>query len=251
MLDSANRKEFQALERSLAADTRKGVQSAIARAKKRIEAEEAEQKRIEDAIAFERNLIENAGGKVAVGLDEVGRGPLAGPLTVGAVVFPEGVHIDGLDDSKRIPEHRRPVIAEAVKACSLAYTTVHIPPDYIDEAGIMAALRKAFTEAIGIIEQAVKVDVVLLDGNPMHIDPREVNVVKGDRLCPSISAASVIAKVERDSMMENYAQAYPQYGFDINKGYGTDFHQSAISEYGLSEIHRKSFCTSFTQQTLF
>jgi ribonuclease HII len=115
-----------------------------------------------------------------------------------------------------------------------------------------ACLKTAFSRAIADIErQGVQVDRVLLDGNPLGIDKREVNVIKGDAQCACIAAASIIAKVARDTLMESYAKLYPSYGFEKNKGYGSAAHMDAISRFGLSPIHRRSFCHFYEQQTLF
>ena len=115
-----------------------------------------------------------------------------------------------------------------------------------------ACLKKAFKQAIAEIEsQGVHADVVLLDGNPLHIDPREINVVKGDAKCASISAASVIAKVERDQLMREYDKRYPGYDFASSKGYGSARHRQAIAEMGVTPIHRVSFCGNFLQESLF
>ena len=211
MLRNANEREFAALERSLVADQRKGVRKAVEVARKRVAAERAEAERLESLYAFERSLVSEGADGCIVGLDEVGRGPVAGPLAVGAVVLPPDRRIEGLNDSKQVkPEMRREVA----------------------ERGVAPAL-------------------VLVDGNPLHIHELERNVVKGDAKCASIAAASIVAKVERDELMERLAPLYPHYGFDENKGYASPQHIDAIRTYGLCEIHRASFCRSFMQETLF
>lgn len=249
-LDEAGEAEFAVLERSLRGDTRKGVVKALEKARKRLDALAQESARIKGLYDFERELSD---GKMVVGLDEVGRGPLAGPLSVGAVVLdPEAPLIDGLNDSKQIPEDKRDAVAAQAKSAARAYCVVHVPPQQIDEEGMSVCLRKAFAEAVRRIEsQLGRVDVILLDGNPLHLDSREINVVKGDSKCASIAAASVIAKVERDSLMREYDERYPGYDFASSKGYGSKKHRDAISELGLSPIHRASFCTNFLQERLF
>lgn len=249
-LSKVTAEEFAILERSLCADTRKGVQQALTQTRHRLEAEGAEKQRLDALYSFEREISE---GKLVVGLDEVGRGPLAGPLTVGAVVLKQdAAHIEGLNDSKQIPESKRPVIAEAVKEYACAYAVVHIEPQEIDERGISACLRKAFTQAIAAIEaQGVYPEVVLLDGNPLHLDSREINVVHGDARCASIAAASVLAKVSRDSLMIEYDAQYPGYDFASSKGYGSARHRVAIAEKGLTPLHRISFCQGLIQDRLF
>lgn len=298
MLNEASTEaEFAALERSLVADTRKGVRQAVEVARRRIAAQAAEAARLRGMYAFQCELalkklgeVGNAGnavvganssvgeagtagnggiagqadvpakmsatpehnraceGPVIVGLDEVGRGPVAGPLAVGAVVLPNEPLIAGLNDSKQVAPAQRSRIACDIKKHALAWTVQYIDPATIDACGMTASLVTAFRRAIAAIEAAgVTPQVVLLDGNPLRMDPREVNVVKGDGKCASIAAASIIAKVERDALMDEYAKKYPHYGFEHNKGYASANHISAIQRFGLSDIHRKSFCTAFTQ----
>lgn len=251
-LQEADAEEFAALERSLVADTRKGVRSAVEVARRRIAAEVAERERLEGMYAFQRALVEQRGGGVVVGLDEVGRGPLAGPLAVGAVVLPDDAVIEGLNDSKQLKHEQRVAIAQIVKERALAWTVQYVGPHEIDAAGMTASLVAAFRRAVAAVEEAgVVPDVVLLDGNPLHMDKREVNVVKGDARCASIAAASIVAKVERDALMVDLDRQYPAYGFASNKGYASEEHIRAIKEHGLSPVHRASFCTAFTQPTLF
>ena len=249
-LAKATQEEFAVLERSLCADTRKGVQTALAQARRRLEAERVEQERLAGLYSYERQITE---GKVVVGLDEVGRGPLAGPLTVGAVVLCEDApYVEGLNDSKQVSEAHRPAIAEAIKQQARAWAIVDIPPHEIDSEGITACLKKAFRKAIVAIEQqGIIPEVVLLDGNPLHMDSREMNVVHGDARCASIAAASLIAKVSRDALMVSYDAEYPGYDFASSKGYGSARHREAIQEKGLTPIHRVSFCQGLLQESLF
>lgn len=252
-LQAADRDALAVLERSLAADTRKGVRRALEAARKRLDAEEAEAARVQGLYSFERALAAERGADLVVGLDEVGRGPLAGPVAVGAVVLPsDAAPIAGLNDSKQVRPEARPAIADQVKAQALAWSVQYMQPDEIDAAGMTAALTMAFKRAVAAIEaQGVNPDVILLDGNPLRLDPREVNVVKGDSKCASIAAASIIAKVERDALMERLDEEHPGYGFAANKGYASPAHIDAIRRLGLSPVHRASFCTAFTQATLF
>lgn len=249
MFKTADAQEFAVLERSFAADTRRTVQNAIRAARKRLEAQAQEIQRVGEMLEFQDSL---ACGRVLVGLDEVGRGPLAGPLAVGAVVLPRDAVIVGLNDSKQLSEKKRGELADQIKAQALAWSVQYVQPSDIDSHGMTACLKAAFSAAVADIEaQGIVPEVVLLDGNPLHFDPREVNVVKGDAKCASIAAASIIAKVERDSLMVRYSAEYPQYGFDSNKGYGSAQHQEAIRRFGLTPIHRASFCRAFTQESLF
>lgn len=251
-LQEASAEEFSALERALVADTRKGVLSALEVARRRLEGEAREAERLARMYSFEEDLLHARGAGCAVGLDEVGRGPLAGPLAVGAVVLDPDCRIAGLNDSKQIRPEVRVEMAEEIKARALAWSVQYVSPRDMDSAGMTASLVTAFRRAVAAVEdQGVKPDVVLLDGNPLHLDAREVNVVKGDASCASIAAASVVAKVERDALMCAYADEFPEYGFAANKGYASAEHIEAIKRFGLSPIHRESFCTSFVQPTLF
>ena len=248
-LREADREGFEALARALEGDERKGVQQALAAARRRLDAEDAERARLDEMYAFQASL---AAGGVAVGLDEVGRGPVAGPLTVAAVVLPDDARIEGLNDSKQIRPEKREQIAVEVKDGAAAWAIEHIEPSFIDERGMASALRTAFSRAIAAVEaQGAHIDCVLLDGNAMGLDPRERNVVKGDAKCASIAAASIIAKVERDALMCAYAETYPEYWFESNKGYASAEHIAAIERYGLSPVHRASFCRAWTQDALF
>lgn len=249
-LRNATQEEFAILERSLCADTRKGVQQALAVARRRLEAEKAEAARLARLYTYQHEL---SGGKLVVGLDEVGRGPLAGPLTVGAVVLREDVpYIAGLNDSKQVVEAQRPALADAIKQASLAWALVNIEPADIDTKGMSACLREAFQSALKAIEnQGVIPEIVLLDGNPLQMDPREINVVHGDARCASIAAASVLAKVSRDALMVAYDLEYPGYDFASSKGYGSEKHRRAIESKGLTPLHRVSFCQNFLQESLF
>ena len=254
LLRAADESEFHALERSLAADERKGVRAALEVARKRIQAERAEATRLNGLYAYERSLVAEGLAGPIVGLDEVGRGPVAGPLAVGAVVFENGAEpLAGLNDSKQIAAERRAAIAEEVKRTARAWAVCYVQPEEIDRDGMARSLRRAFDQALRQVldEIGEQPALVLVDGNPLHIHEREVNVVKGDARCASIAAASVIAKVDRDAMMVELAARYPQYGFDANKGYASAEHVDAIRSHGLCPAHRASFCKSFLQETLF
>ena len=251
MLRKANVDEFAALERSLAADGRKGVASALEAARRRIAAEAAEVERLEGLYAFDRSFCPEAGG-VVVGLDEVGRGAVAGPLAVGAVVLLPEQRVCNLNDSKQLTPEKREEVAAAVKESALAWTVCYVDARDIDRDGMSASLRKAFSGALAKIEsKGVIPDVVLVDGNPLGIDSRERNVIKGDSKSAAIAAASVVAKVERDALMTKLSSTYPAYGFSTNKGYAARDHIEAIRSYGTSPVHRVTFCRSFLQESLF
>ncbi|MCD8316396.1 MAG: ribonuclease HII [Eggerthellaceae bacterium] len=248
-LKGADEKAFEVLSRSLEGDTRKGVRDALKAAKKRISQQAAERGRLDNLYSYEAQI--SHGASVIVGLDEVGRGPLAGPLAVGAVVLDHSKRIEGLNDSKQLTAAKRQDIAKEIEKSAQAFCVVMSEPEEIDEIGIMGALRKCFSGALQQVEgQIGSVDAVLIDGNPLHIDPREINIVKGDSLCASISAASIIAKVKRDAIMIQYDSVYPGYGFASHKGYGTAEHRDAIQKLGLSPLHRRSFCSEFLGREL-
>ena len=248
-LSHADEERYQALARSLAADERKGVKSALAVARRRLDAEAAEVERVRGMYRYQDELAQ---GRLLMGLDEVGRGPVAGPLTVGGVVLPPEPQILGVNDSKQLSPQERERLSEQIKATALCWKVVHIAPEEIDAHGMSACLRSAFSRVIAAIDAELPgVGCVLLDGNPLRIDPRERNVVKGDAACASIAAASIVAKVERDNLMRRYALEWPAYAFDENKGYASAQHIEAIKQFGLSPVHRASFCHAWTQETLF
>lgn len=251
-LAAADGEELAALKRSLAAETRKGVLSAVASAEKRIAAQQAEQQRLQGLFDFQNQLAQEAGAQVVAGLDEVGRGPVAGPLAVAAVVLPQKADLPGLNDSKQVVEPVRRQLAQRIKEVALGWTVQFIPPEFIDSHGMTFSLKTAFSQALAALEaQGLAVDLALLDGNPLHFDRREKNVVKGDAKCASIAAASIVAKVERDELMRALDEQFPGYHLASNKGYGSAEHIEAIRQLGLSPVHRVSFCQGFLQESLF
>ena len=251
-----NAKEFSPSDISMLtelvkSDGRSGIISAWDKFLKAKADEKAEVERVSKLYDFEKTIAALP-GSVILGLDEVGRGPLAGPLTVGGVILKSKPLVLGLNDSKKLSPKKREEIAEDIKKNSICAKTFSVPPKYIDDLGMTECLKRAFRNVVKQIEdEGIKIDVILLDGNPLSFDSREVNVVKGDAKCASISAASIIAKVERDSYMEKISPDYPQYNFAQNKGYGTAEHIEAIKHNGLSAVHRKSFCGSFMQMSFF
>jgi ribonuclease HII len=199
----------------------------------------------EEKLQFE-NALKEKGFQYIAGVDEVGRGPLAGPVVCAAVIMPLGDEdlVVGVDDSKKISEKKREQLAEQIKQKAICYQIVEIDEKTIDEMNILQATRLGMKRAIEELE--ITPDIVLTDGN-MTIDisfPQE-SVVHGDALCYSIGAASIIAKVHRDAMMDEYAKIYPHYAFEKNKGYGTAAHIAGIKEYGLCPIHRRTFTKNF------
>ena len=199
----------------------------------------------EEKLQYERALIQN-GYQYVAGVDEVGRGPLAGPVVCAAVIMPldEASLVVGVDDSKKLSEKKRELLAEQIKEKALAYTIIEIDEKIIDEINILEATKLGMKRAIE--ELQIQPDAVLTDGNmTINITHPQKSVVHGDALSYSIGAASIIAKVHRDHKMVEFAKTYPDYGFDKNKGYGTAEHIKGIKEKGLCPIHRRSFTKNF------
>ena len=199
----------------------------------------------EEKLSFERALQEK-GIKYIAGVDEVGRGPLAGPVVCAAVIMPfdEASIIEGIDDSKKLSAKKREELSEKIKEKALCYTIVEVDEKTIDEINILEATKLGMKKAIETL--SITPESVLTDGN-MTIDialPQK-SVIGGDALSYSIGAASIIAKVYRDNKMDEYAKTYPHYAFEKNKGYGTAAHIQGIKEHGLCPIHRKTFTKKF------
>lgn len=229
-------------------DRRPGVQAAVAAGRARHNSVADEALRLEGLYRLENDLRARGFASIA-GIDEVGRGALAGPLTVGAVILPARPLIEGLDDSKRLTPGRREEVDSHVREIAIAYTIVHVPATEVDSRGLSNALKSAMLEAVRGL--AVSVDHVLVDGNPLSIFDVETAIVGGDRKVATIAAASVIAKVERDALMRAHDEEYPAYGFALNKGYGTREHLDAIAVHGPSALHRRTFCPGGGTQSLF
>lgn len=208
----------------------------------------AEIERLMSLYSYESGL--RAQGAIAVaGLDEVGRGSVAGPLSVGACILEDEPLIEYLNDSKKLTSKRREIVACELKETGAIYAIAHVEPSEIDRIGMSAALKRAMVEAVGGLLKTP--DTVLLDGNPLGLGFNEINIVKGDAKIACIAAASVLAKTTRDAMMVAYDDQYPEYGFSSNKGYASASHIAAIKKYGLSPLHRATFCKNFTEPTLF
>ena len=197
----------------------------------------------DEKLRIERELIQN-GAKYIAGVDEVGRGPLAGPVVCAAVIMPLDDLVVGVDDSKKLSAKKREQLAQEIMEKALCYTIVEIDEKTIDEVNILQATRLGMKRAIESLE--ITPDIVLTDGNmTIDIAHKQKSVVHGDALSYSIGAASIIAKVHRDNLMDEYAKTYPHYAFDKNKGYGTAQHIQGIKEYGLCPIHRRTFTKNF------
>lgn len=240
--------DMAALLRELAEDPRAGVRELVRAAEARRERAAAERRRLEGLMTIQRQL-HTRGFRLVAGIDEVGRGALAGPVVTCAVVLHPDTLIEGLDDSKRVPRERRPALAAAVRADALALCVAQASAREIDSIGIAAATRLAWRRAVEGL--GVTVDHVLVDGNDAAIDYPATAVVGGDAKCACIAAASVVAKVERDALMERLAPQHPGYGFEVNRGYGTAEHMEAILRLGPSPVHRRSFAPCAEQGSLF
>ena len=205
---------------------------------------EREIERLNKLKEFEKKLYED-GVKYIAGIDEAGRGPLAGPVVIGCVIMKPESFIEYVNDSKKVSETKREMLYEKITSEAIAWSTGIIDEKEIDELNILNATKKALTEAIDKLE--VKPDVILVDALD-KIDTKGIkyiSVIKGDAKIYSISAASIIAKVTRDRIMKEYDEVYPQYGFAGHKGYGTAKHIQAIKEYGICPLHRKTFTKNF------
>lgn len=186
------------------------------------------------------NEYREKGFNVICGVDEAGRGPLAGPVYAAAVILPSDCVIEGLNDSKKLTEKKREALFDEIKEKALAYGIASADEKEIDEINILNATFLAMKRAIDSL--SVKPDLALIDGNQKpHTDIEEVTVIKGDAKSMSIAAASVLAKVSRDRFMLEMAEKYPQYEFARHKGYGTKLHYEKIAQYGVCDIHRRTF----------
>ncbi len=190
------------------------------------------------------NEAEAEGFSVVCGIDEAGRGPLAGPVCAAAVILPKGCVIDGVNDSKKLTEKKREALFDVIKEKALAYSIAVADEKEIDEINILQATYLAMRRAFEGLD--IKPDMALVDGNrdPLLGIPTKT-IVKGDANSMSIAAASILAKVTRDRFMLEMDEKYPEYQFSKHKGYGTKLHYEMLTKYGASEIHRKTFLRSF------
>ena len=198
-----------------------------------------------DELTLERSLAAQGFLRVA-GVDEVGRGPLAGPVVCAAGILPlEGVRrMVGIEDSKKLSAKKRQALAEKIKTTARAYAVAEVDASVIDEINILQATRLCMKRAVEQLLPAA--DMVLTDGNmTLDISIHQRSIVRGDALVCSIGAASILAKVHRDALMAEYAKLYPEYAFERNAGYGTKAHIEAIREVGICPIHRRTFITKF------
>ena len=227
-------------------DSRKGVQTALASFRKKYEKYQLELERLEEILTYERGLWE-AGYDLVAGIDEVGRGPLAGPVVAAAVILPKECKIEGVNDSKKLSAKKRDELYDIILEKAVSYGIGIVSNERIDEINILQATYEAMREALSQLKP--KADYILADAVtiPMVSTPQR-GIVKGDAKSMSIGAASIVAKVYRDRMMEAYDEVYPGYGFASNKGYGAAEHLEGIRKQGITPIHRKTFVKNFLPQ---
>ena len=234
MIDELDHPFFE----ELILDGRAGVQAAISKRKRELQKQVDEDLRLEKMLAYEKELY-TQGIQLIAGVDEVGRGPLAGPVVAAAVILPKACKIPGLNDSKKIPKSKHKEIYEAVLQNAIAIGIGIKDNHVIDQVNIYEATKLAMREAIGQLEpqpQHLLIDAVRLD-----LPISQTSIIKGDANSLSIAAASIVAKVTRDQMMEEFDRKYPGYDFAQNAGYGTAKHLAGLDQLGVTPIHRRSF----------
>ena len=242
-IQAADIEELPVLFMQYEKDERAGVRGAVEKGRKRLAAYEKEVARSRELQRYER---EYAMYEHICGIDEVGRGPLAGPVVAGAVILPKDCDILYINDSKKLSEKKREelydIIMERAVAVGIGYST----PERIDEINILQATYEAMRSAIGSLKVAP--DLLLNDAVTIpQISVKQIPIIKGDAKSMSIGAASIVAKVTRDRLMVRYEEVYPVYGFASNKGYGAQAHIEALKKYGPCPIHRRSFITHFCE----
>lgn len=206
---------------------------------------EKEIERLTKLKEIEEKIYNSKEVKYICGIDEAGRGPLAGPVVIAAVIMPRNSIIEGVNDSKKVSEKKREKLYEEITSSSIAWAVGIIDQNEIDDINILNATKKGLTQALTELEQ--RPDIILVDALT-KIDTLGIpyeSIIKGDAKSYSIAAASIVAKVTRDRIMRQWDEIYPQYGFEKHKGYGTAMHINAIKEYGPCPLHRKSFIKNF------
>ncbi len=243
--EEAKIEDIPALCKGFIDDERKSVEKLCASYMKRYDAHITELKRLEEMAYFE-TMLYNEGYTLIGGVDEVGRGPLAGPVAAACVILKRDSRIVGINDSKKLSAARREELCAIIKDEAVSYGVGIVSPAVIDEINILQATYEAMRIAIG--KMAIRPEHILADAVTIpSVGIPQKGIIKGDAKSMSIAAASIVAKVERDAIMDEYAKIYPQYGFDSNKGYGSAQHISAIKEYGLTPIHRLSFVKNIVE----
>ena len=234
MIDELDHPLFE----ELILDGRAGVQAAISKRKRELQKQVDEDLRLEKMLAYEKELYTQEIQLIA-GVDEVGRGPLAGPVVAAAVILPKACKIPGLNDSKKIPKSKHKEIYEAVLQNAIAIGIGIKDNQVIDQVNIYEATKLAMMEAIGQLEPQPQ--HLLIDAMKLDLPSPQTSIIKGDANSLSIAAASIVAKVTRDHMMEEFDKEYPGYDFAQNAGYGTAKHLAGLDKLGVTPIHRRSF----------
>lgn len=234
MIDELDHPLFE----ELILDGRAGVQAAISKRKRELQKQVDEDLRLERMLAYEKELY-TQGIQLIAGVDEVGRGPLAGPVVAAAVILPKACKIPGLNDSKKIPKSKHKEIYEAVLQNAIAIGIGIKDNHVIDQVNIYEATKLAMMEAIGQLEPQPQ--HLLIDAMRLDLPISQTSIIKGDANSLSIAAASIVAKVTRDQMMEEFDRKYPGYDFAQNAGYGTAKHLAGLDQLGVTPIHRRSF----------
>ncbi|MDE7445601.1 MAG: ribonuclease HII [Lachnospiraceae bacterium] len=241
ILQAASINELPAFIDKYSRDERAGVQALLAKAKKRMQDYQKELDRTEKMKEYENQY---SSFSYICGIDEVGRGPLAGPVVAGAVILPKNCNILYLNDSKQLTEKKREELYEEIMEKAVSTGLGFVSPERIDEINILQATYEAMREAVGKLQPAPDIllnDAVTIPG----ISVKQVPIIKGDAKSVSIAAASIIAKVTRDRLMVQYDSVFPEYGFAANKGYGAKAHIDALKKFGPTPIHRRSFIKNF------
>lgn len=239
LLSKCTYEEFNGLKKELSVDERRSVHMLIQKCERRFQKYFDKLSEYRARRNFENKLIEK-GIKYIAGLDEVGRGPLAGPVYAAAVILNPDIDIIDIKDSKKLSHIQREEISERIKKESIGYSIGIATVEEIDKFNILNATKLAMkraVEGLSIRPEHLLVDALKLD----EVEIPQTAIIKGDDLSVSIGAASIIAKVARDGLMDEMAARFPQYGFDKNKGYGTEEHISALKNFGCTEIHRRTF----------
>lgn len=229
---------WELLFQAYAEDERSGVKKLVASYQKKVQAYEKERARLEGMREFERKYGKDY--TCICGIDEAGRGPLAGPVVAGAVVLPAGCEILYLNDSKKVSPKRREELYEEIKEKAVAFGIGMSSPARIDEINILQATYEAMVHAVedlGVVPDLLLNDAVVIP----QLQVKQVGIIKGDARSVSIAAASIMAKVTRDRLMTEYAEWYPEYGFEAHKGYGSAVHIEALKKFGPCPIHRATF----------
>ena len=234
MIDELDHPFFE----ELILDGRAGVQAAISKRKRELQKQVDEDLRLEKMLAYEKELY-TQGIQLIAGVDEVGRGPLAGPVVAAAVILPENCKIPGLNDSKKIPKAKHKEIYEVVLQNAIAIGIGVKDNHVIDQVNIYEATKLAMMEAIGQLDPQPQ--HLLIDAMRLDLPISQTSIIKGDANSLSIAAASIVAKVTRDQMMEEFDCEYPGYDFTQNAGYGTANHLAGLHKLGVTPIHRRSF----------